>query len=100
MSTHIEFFKKFGVIDPISFKAHKSIAESCWSIAMPVPQATKDYFGTAWEEFEDSEEIGEWVRVDLPTEQFEYFEDMRDGFEVNLDELPEDIRKIRFVNSY
>ena len=102
MSTRIEFYKKFGVIDPISFKAHKQIAESYWAIAMPVPQTTKDYFGDAWEDFEDREEIGEWVEVPCGqiTGWSEISEDMLEGFEVEIDKLPADIKRIVFVNSY
>lgn len=90
MSTHI-----VGLVpdnDPTYLK-HKKIAEACLEADVSFPIETKKYF-----RWESEEAIKEKLEVKIPSH--EWFEDMSEGFEIVISEIPKGVTKIRFYNSW
>lgn len=71
-----------------------NIYKSCKELNISVPQEILDFF--------DGEVCEEGIITEIPKEAIrEYADDCcRDFFEVDLTNLPKDVTKIRFVNSY
>lgn len=93
-SMHIEGFRP----PDAKFKKMLTAYNACEAAGVDAPEEVIDFFNG-----ETPDPAG--VSIDLAERKFgkavqEYHAEMQDGYEVNLDELPDDIRVIRFVNSY
>ena len=69
----------------------KLVYDACRTAGVDVPETVNEFFN-----HEKPDDMG--VVVEIPFH--EYRDDMQEGFEVHLLELPADIRVIRFFNSY
>lgn len=72
----------------------KAVYYACQSAGIKIPEEVEKYF-------EGYKPDDSGVRVDnLPQKSIrEYFGECENGIEVNLDEIPQDIRILRFYNS-
>jgi len=78
--------------------AMKKVWDACEAAHVPVPQAVVQFFND-----EEPDEAG--VLLDLTDHASVRFwspggDSMREGFEVDLDALPREVRIVRVVNSY
>lgn len=73
------------------YRAH----EACKAAGVRVPAEVEEFFREGVPETEE-------IEVDLSKSPGveEYSADMQEGWEVELEDLPKNIKKIRFVNSY
>lgn len=60
-----------------------------------LPKETAEYFGSKYPEQYLLEE-----KLEIKIPKHEYSEDMTEGFEIIVSEIPEGVHKIRFVNSW
>ena len=87
MSTHV-----IGFVPPdAKWKKMKAIWDSCGAAGIAVPKEVDDFFGG-----EAPDERG--VEKEIPYE--DYSEECKEGFEIEVDKIPKDVKVIRFVNSY
>lgn len=92
MSTHVVGFRR---PDDKKFQKYAEIWKSCVEAGVGVPEEVFDYF-----DGEEPDENGVEVRIQ-GTEAVKLFDrDYYDGFEVDITKLPEDVKIIRFYNSY
>lgn len=91
MSTHIIGFKPPNE----KWKQMKAVWDACETAKTPIPQEVLNFFN-----HEPPDDDG--VEINLETHPCceEYDEDMSEGFQIEIDKLPKDIKIIRFVNSY
>ena len=93
MSTYVK-----GVISPDNetYKKHAQALLDCANAGIKeLPKETAEYFDTKWT---DLDLLKEELLIDIPTQIFDG--DMEEGFEVIVSEIPKDVYKIRFANSY
>ena len=90
MSTHAVGFKPADD----QWNKMKSVWEGCEAAGVDIPQKVLDYFG--------SEEPGDkpGMEIDLGGGCREWRDDHREGFEIDIESLPEGVRFIRVYNSY
>lgn len=90
MSTHV-----YGFREPNDhWRRMQAVWKACVDAGIEIPGDVDAFF-----DGEVPDDSG--VRVKLPSRAVRpYSEDMQEGYEVVLDELPEDLTTIRFVNSY
>ena len=91
MSTHI-----IGIKPPDEkWRKMKAIYDACIKGEVGIPQEVEDFF-----DGEPPDEKG--VVIDLEEDQCcsAYSADMQDGFEIDAEKLPDDVKIIRFYNSY
>jgi len=87
MSTHV-----VGIRPPDEdWRKMKAAYDACAAAGLEPPEAVSRFF-----EWEEPDESG--VVVEIPTRPFKA--EMREGFEVDVDALPEGVKTIRFYNSY
>jgi len=96
MSTHIVAF--LPDTDP-EYQKHKKVLLACAEAKVDLPKQTAHYFGTDYPEMCVLEEKLE-TQLELDKHFTEYREDMEDGYEILLENLPKGIAKIRVYNSY
>ncbi len=91
MSTHVVGFR------PPDEKWHsmKKIWDSCTEAGIDIPEEVGKFF-----DWETPDEAGVEIDLEKTSACRKYNEDMRDGFEIVVAELPPDVKIIRFVNSY
>lgn len=87
MSTHIVGFKP----PDEKWEKMKAIWDSCKKAGIDCPNEVDEYF-----EGEPPDSAG----VEVEIEGCEWSDEMREGFEIKLDELPKDVKTVRFYNSY
>ena len=77
------------------YQKHKEVYLVCLKAGVSLPKETEEYF-------KGCDRPEEKLEVELVKgEHYQiYRQDMNDGFEVELDKLPEGVTKIRFYNSY
>lgn len=79
------------------FKKMYDIYANCEEMGIEIPKEVDEFFNN-----EEPDEKG--VCMDLSSENYscckEYSDEMQEGYEVYVKELPKDIKIIRFVNSY
>lgn len=96
MSTHIKGFIKDT--DPL-YQKHKKVLLACNEAEVSLPKETADYF-----ESDDPDLCLLGDKLEIPLKRGihykEYSEDMLEGFEVNLSDLPRAVSKLLFYNSY
>lgn len=81
------------------FDKHKPIFDLCRKSGISLPKETQEFFSGEKTDFSDFEDD---LEIDLIRGKHyeEYSEDMRYGFEVDLQKLPKEVKKLRFYNLY
>jgi hypothetical protein len=93
MSTHVYAFISS---DNDTYKKQCKVLQACIDAGIKeLPKETADYFGSDYPEHCLFEEV-----LEIEITAHEYSEDMQEGFEVRISELPEGVETIRFVNSW
>lgn len=87
MSTQVKGFRP----PDEKWKKMKEVWDSCQKAGIPVPKEVEKFF-----DYQEPDPAG--VEVKIKTHP--YHEEMIDGFEVKLSELPKDVTVIRFYNSF
>ena len=93
MSTRI-----IGFVSPENetYKKHAKVLNACAEAGISeLPKETAEYFGS---EYPEKYLLEEKLEIEISTH--EYREDMIEGFEVIVSEIPDGVHKIRFVNSW
>ena len=79
-----------------TYQKHAAVLNACINAEVEeLPKETAKYFGSKYPD----ESLLE-SKLEIEIRKHEYREDMQDGFEVYVGEIPEGVFKIRFVNSY
>lgn len=79
-----------------TYKKHSKVLIACIEAGISeLPKETAEYFGSKYPE---KYMLEEKLEITIPTHK--YCEDMTQGFEVYVKEIPEGVEKIRFVNSW
>lgn len=87
MSTHI-----VGLVPPDEhWKKMKQVWDSCKSVGIEVPKPVQEFFN-----WEAPDERG--VEVEIPL--IEWSEETMQGYELELDKIPANVKVIRFYNSW
>ena len=87
MITYVTGFK----LPNEKWKKMRDVREACIKAGIDIPEEVDNFFG--WEE---PNEKG--VEVDIPHKEWKA--DMQGGIEIDVDKIPEDVKVIRFVNSW
>lgn len=97
MSTYLQAF----IPDTdATYQLNKKVLLACLDAGIKeLPKETADYFGYKHPEKCILEEKLQ-VRLQKGVHYKDYNEDMSQGFEIELKDIPEGVTKIRFVNSY
>lgn len=93
MSTYIT-----GFVSPENetYKKHSKVLLACADAGIEeMPKETAEYFGSKYPEKYLLEE-----KLSIKIPKHEYGEDMTEGFEIIISEIPEGVHKIRFTNSW
>ncbi len=93
MSTHI-----IGFVSPENenYKKHSKVLIACIEAGISeLPKETAEYFGSKYPEKYLLEE-----KLEIKIPKHEYRENMTEGFEIIVSEIPDGVHKIRFVNSW
>lgn len=79
-----------------TYQKHKKVLLACLRADIEkLPKETAEYFDC---EYPDKELLQEALTVEIPLH--DYSEDMEEGYEILVSEIPEGVYKIRFYNSY
>ncbi|MFA6433029.1 MAG: hypothetical protein WCV82_04460 [Candidatus Paceibacterota bacterium] len=91
MSTHVVGFR------PADDKWEKmrAVYDACQAAGTQLPASVAQFFG-----FEPPDERGVEVNIEKTDAVSEWQEDMREGIEVDITKLPENVTVIRFYNAY
>jgi hypothetical protein len=93
MSTRVVGFRSSN--DP-TYQKHAKVLRACNEAGIKkLPEETAKYFGS---EYPDECLLEEVLEVRIPC--YEYAEDMTEGYELRVSEIPEGVEIIRFVNSW
>ena len=87
-----------GFVSPIDkeYRNHSNVLLACIEAGIKeLPKETAIYFGSKYPE---KYLLEEKLEIDIPHR--EYKEDMQDGYDVLVSEIPEGVHKIRFYVSY
>lgn len=93
MSTRIT-----GFVSPEdkNYKKHSKVLIACIDAGISeLPKETAEYFGS---KYPSKHLLEEKLEVYVP--KHEYNEDMIEGFEIIISEIPDGVHKIRFVNCW
>lgn len=91
MSTHIVGFRPADD----KWRKMKAVYDACQDAGTQVPDSVIRFF-----DYAPPDEAGVEVDIEKTDAVTEWRGDMREGFEVDLTQLPEGITVIRFYNSY
>jgi len=98
MSTYVQAFKSSAEHDK-----HVKILKFCRKQKVSLPKETAAYFGNDSEGIDPDdiydEEIEELLRVDIEVREFSPHESA-DAYEINVKDLPPEVERIRFCNSW
>lgn len=82
--------------DDVTYQKHKKVLIACNEAGIKeLPKETSEYFGHTYPELCA---LDEKLEVMIPTHEIN--EDMVDGYEIIVSEIPRGTYKIRFTNSY
>ena len=86
-----------GFVSPNNekYKKHAKVLIACLEADVSLPKETAEYFGST---YPDKYLLDEKLEIEI--KKHKYYEDMVEGFEIIVSEIPEDVHKIRFVNNY
>ncbi len=93
MSTHVT-----GFISPdnATYKKHAKVLEACIEAGIKeLPKETAKFFNS-----KHPEEYLLEAKLEIKIPVHEYSQDMSEGYEIIISELPAEVYKIRFANSY
>lgn len=93
MSTHVT-----GFVSPENedYKKHSKVLIACIEAGIKkLPNETTKFFNC---EYPDESLLEKKLEISVP--HHEYCEDMVEGFEIIVSEIPKEVHKIRFYNSY
>lgn len=93
MSTNVK-----GFVSPENeiYKKHEKVLIACYEAGIKyLPKETAEYFGS---EFPEKYLLEEKLETNIPTHK--YNADMTSGYEIIVSEIPADVYKIRFTNSW
>lgn len=96
MSTHIQAFTPDT---DETYQKHKKVLIACAEAEIDLPKETAKYFGYTYPEMCALEEKLQ-VTLKKGVHYRDYNEDMSEGFEIELKDIPKGVTKIRFYNSY
>ncbi len=89
VSTHV-----YGIRPPDdTWRRMKAIWDACQAANIDPPEEVADFF-------DETSPDPAGVIVALDTVAREWRDDMKDGFEIDLADLPAGVKTLRFVNSY
>tara|TARA_Y100000310_G_scaffold345655_1_gene467795 strand:+ start:14815 stop:15081 length:267 start_codon:yes stop_codon:yes gene_type:complete len=88
MTTHVVGFKP----PDKKWKEMKAVWDACNDANIKIPDDVCEYFGE-----EDPDDEGVSVKLKIMDWSNEYSED---GYELKVSDIPEDVKVIRFYNSY
>lgn len=93
MSTHVK-----GYVSPENetYQKHLKVFRACLEAGISLPDETAQYFGQGKHPYEGME-ISK-LETKVPVHQ--YSEDMLEGYEIIVSEIPKDVHKIRFYNAW
>jgi hypothetical protein len=78
------------------YKKHSKVLIACIEAGISeLPKETAEYFGSKYPEKYLLEE-----KLEIKIPKHKYSEDMKEGFEIIISEIPDGVHKIRFVNSW
>jgi hypothetical protein len=80
--------------DP-TFLKHQKVFLACQEAGISLPDETAEYFDTRWPE---NYALEQKLSIKIPIH--EYREEMTEGYEVFIADLPKGVFKIRFTNSW
>jgi len=93
MSTRVEGFISS---DNETYRKHSAVLRACIDAEVScLPKETAEYFGS---EYPSEYLLEDKLIVDIPKR--EYTEDMTEGFEILISDIPEGVEMIRFANSW
>jgi len=93
MSTHV-----MGFVSPENekYKKHSKVLIACIEAGISeLPKETAEYFNFKYPE---KYLLEEKLKIKIP--YHEYSEDMAEGYEIIISEIPEGVHKIRFTNNW
>lgn len=93
MNTYVEGIKPADE----KFKKMLDIYNACDVAGVQIPEEVNRFFNG---ETPDEAGVKEYLSVSKTPYLSEYFADMQEGIEVRVDEIPDDIKIIRFINSW
>jgi len=74
----------------------KEVWEACTTADIEIPREVNEFFDWAEPKIEDGR-----TEIELPQKCMKkYTDDSREGIEINLEELPEGVEILRFINSW
>lgn len=96
MSTHIIAF--IPDTDE-TYQKHKKVLIACREAEVELPKATAEYFGYSYPEDCALEEKLQF-KLQKGVHYRPWSSDMQEGFEIDLENIPKEVKTIRFYNSY
>jgi hypothetical protein len=88
MSTHVIGFKP----PDEKWKSMKIIYDQCEKMGVPIPDEVEEFFG-----WDIPDEAG--VQVSIPTQRW-HDGNSQSGYELKVEDIPKDIKTIRFFNAW
>lgn len=88
MSTHVVFLRDKN--DP-KHQEKVRVLKACMEAGVELPQKINDYFDGS-----DDEDLP----LEIEYEAREWEDSYRSGYEINIDEIPEGVKTIRFYDSW
>lgn len=93
MSTHVVAFVS---PEDETYKKHTKVMIACLEAGIKeLPKETAEYFNSS---YPDESLLEKKLEIRIP--HHEYSEDMIEGFEIYINEIPKGAHKIRFYNSW
>jgi len=89
MSTYVVAFRP----PDETFKKMKAIFDVCAEAGVDLPKEVSEFF-------DDSEPDPKGVEIKIPDAIEPWANDMAQGFQIDLDKLPKDVKYIRFYNEW
>lgn len=87
-----------GFVSPDNedYKKHAAVLRACLDANIEeLPKETAEFFNNAWPE---EYLLEEKLKITIPYRTYD--EDMQEGFEIILSEIPAEVHKIRFVTNF
>lgn len=89
MSIHIAFLRK----DDKQHKKMVAALKACTDVGVPVPDQVDEYFG-------GSTDPDVALELRVPEQDYEWADHYRRGYEIDINNLPQGVSKVRFYVSY
>lgn len=95
MSTYVKAFREFDK----KWDKMMALKLLCEENKVSYPKEVEDFFG---DEVEESEKYLREELNDVDTEKWvkEYSAEMQEGFEIDVKDIPKEVKTIRFVNGF